>query len=414
VVELQSNLMVLNYLQRLLATPLAEVPPLDGLLNDTARAFGVAGAGVTGPLEGQPRVERRVRREGASAASAGWPWKQPRELAESLRSGASTQETVGSDGESLLISAAPMLDGRTRLLWIEEPAGRVWNDAEKAALLLAGQVLGRRIPAEAPASSSLPTLDQNHLQQRLLDAAVMSGRIAHAFDNVLTGILGFTELTLSMATDATLQQYLGEVLQAAQSGIQLTQQLHLFNRCAASGAGPVRLCMVVTEEEVRLRQALDEKIELNIDVPGDLPAVGLEAEPLRQVLCQLLDNARESLAGAGTISLSAQKAEIDAATCAGLYGRPQPGECIEVIVADTGGGLGADARQRLFRDPFFSTKPRHRGLGLAIVYRILHAHHGGLQLEASPRGGTRARVFLPLASAPASPPGQRRLSALSP
>lgn len=383
-------------------------------MTDTARAFGAAGAGITGPLEGPPCVERRVRREGAPSGGTGWPWQQPREPGEPLRAGASTQETVGGDGESLLLAAAPGPGGRTRLLWLEEPAGRVWTEAEKAALLLTGQVVGPRVPAAAEGPAKLAALDQEHLQRRLLDAAVMSGRVAHAFDNVLTGILGFTELTLSMAADATLQQYLSEVLQAAQSGIQLTQQLHLFNRCAAAGAGPVRLPLVVAEEEVRVRQALDGRTQLTVDVPDDLPPLGLEAESLRQVLWQLLDNARESLTGTGAISLAARKAVLDGAACAGLYGRPRPGECVEITVADSGSGITPEARQRLFREPFFTTKPRHRGLGLAIVYRILHAHHGGLQLEAGPQGGTRARVYLPLAATPAPAAGPRRQSALTP
>ncbi len=227
----------------------------------------------------------------------------------------------------------------------------------------------------------------------------MAGRVAHAFDNVLTGILGFAELSLSLTSDATLHQYLGEVLQAAQNGTQLTQQLHLFHRCASVGTGPTRLAYVIADEEMRQRQALDGQITLTVLVPNDLPAVALDGEPLRHVLGHLLDNARESLNGKGEVTLTARRSELDLGACRALYGSPRPGPCVEITIADSGGGLSAETRRRLFREPFVTTKPRHRGLGLAVVYRILSAHHGGFQIEPGPRGGTVARVCLPLTPA---------------
>jgi signal transduction histidine kinase len=322
-------------------------------------------------------------------------------------------EAVGLAGTSFLLTPIAARDGVRRVLWLEEPAGRVWTDPEKVTLALASQVLGRYLPAQTSAAEPAGRHDQARLQERMRDAAVMAGRVAHAFDNVLTGILGFAELTLNQSKDPTLQQYLSEVLQAAQNGVQLTQQLHLFHRCATAGTGPTRLAPLAADEEMRLLQVLDPHTTLTVTVPKELPAVALDSEPIRHILAQLLNNARESLAGSGTITVSARLGELNAATCAALYGAPRPGPCVEIIIADSGGGLSVEARQRLFNEPLFTTKPRHRGLGLAVVYRILAAHQGGFQLEAGPRGGTVARVFLPLATAGAAPSGQHRLAARS-
>src|SRR5262249_40571034 len=72
---------------------------------------------------------------------------------------------------------------------------------------------------------------------------------------------------------------------------------------------------------------------------------------------------------------------------------------------DDGPGIAPDVRSRLFAEPFLTTKPRRRGLGLATAYGILHAHRGGIRLAAEPQGGTRARVVLPV-SDPAGTPAE--------
>ena len=71
-------------------------------------------------------------------------------------------------------------------------------------------------------------------------------------------------------------------------------------------------------------------------------------------------------------------------------------------MADNGPGIKPEVRRRLFAEPFFTTKVRHRGLGLAVCYRILCAHRGGIQLSpvAAPGTGTQVRVVLPLADLP--------------
>jgi len=231
------------------------------------------------------------------------------------------------------------------------------------------------------------------------DAGVISGRVAHAFDNVLTGILGFAELTLTQTEPrSSVRGFIEEVLRAAQNGVELTQQLHLFSRCAIPTAGPTTLAYAIEEEEARQRGLLEPTTSFTVRIDPDLPAVAIDAGLLRQVLGQLLDNAREALTGPGTITLTARRAVLGANGVGGLLGHPLPGPCVEVTVADSGPGLSADTRRRLLHEPFFTTKPRHRGLGLPVVYRILEAHRGCFRIESEPGQGTTVRLFLPLAA----------------
>src|SRR5262249_14867151 len=83
--------------------------------------------------------------------------------------------------------------------------------------------------------------------------------------------------------------------------------------------------------------------------------------------------------------------------CLDFFGDVRPGRAIEVTITDDGPGICAEVRTRLFAEPFLTTKPRRRGLGLATVYGILHSHHGGIRLSAGPQGGIRARMVLPIA-----------------
>src|SRR5262249_50935280 len=153
---------------------------------------------------------------------------------------------------------------------------------------------------------TLAELDGARLQQRLQDAGTISGRIAHAFDNILTGIQGFAELSLTqMERSSPNLPYLEEVVRAAQQGVQLTQQLHFFSRCAVPTAGPATLAYVVGEEESRLRGVLGPAVKLRVDVDADLPALVIDAELLRQVVAHLLENAREAISGPGEITLAA-------------------------------------------------------------------------------------------------------------
>jgi signal transduction histidine kinase len=121
---------------------------------------------------------------------------------------------------------------------------------------------------------------------------------------------------------------------------------------------------------------------------------------LRQVLGQVLDNAGEAVRGPGTVTVAARTTVLTAADCLDLFGNARPGPHVEVTVTDTGVGLSPEARRRLLRDVFFSTKPQQRGLGLAIVYGLLHTLQGGFRLDGTPAGGTAVRLLLPVSPPP--------------
>jgi signal transduction histidine kinase len=163
------------------------------------------------------------------------------------------------------------------------------------------------------------------------------------------------------------------------------------------------LADAVRAEETALRPLWQGAVQLVLDLPAALPAVAADEDHLREVVRNLLANAHEALPGGkGVITAAARALDLTAADCLAYYGRMQPGPHVAVTVRDTGSGLSAEALRRVFAEPFFSTKSRRRGLGLAVAYGIAAANRGGLRLTNDPTGGAVAEAVFPAASAGAA------------
>jgi signal transduction histidine kinase/ActR/RegA family two-component response regulator len=392
---------LLDFAHRLLLAPPDGACDLDGLLADLARVAGADAAGFAClAADGTPAVRRRVAVGGPDRAPASWPWQEQPELFDRLRAAPAGLAVHASGETDWLLTVVGQPGAGHALLWLEGPSA--WDAADGAALTLAGQALLRQVP-EGPAAWARQ-LDRALRQQRLEDAAAIARRLAHDFGNVLTSILGFTELSLAqLPRGSVVHGYLQEVHRATQQGAEMTSQLRLFSRRGTAPRGSTPLGLLLAAEAERLRAAWGPAVRLQLLLPSNLPPAGLDAEPLRQALLPLLANAREAIAGEGTVTVTAGLTELSPAACLDLAGNPRPGPCLEVVVHDTGAGLSPEARARFPGEPFFTTKPRHRGIGLAAVYGLMQLHGGGFRLGPAAEGGTLARLYLPAGLAPAEP-----------
>jgi CheY-like chemotaxis protein len=229
-------------------------------------------------------------------------------------------------------------------------------------------------------------------------------RVAHDYGNILTGILGFSELALAQApADSPIRSYLTEIHRSALAGQRLTNTLRLCTRRQWPQEQPARLAPLMAEEVRRLRTSFPAA-RLEVCLSPDLPPVALEEEPLRHVLVQLLDNAAEAVSSGGSVRLAARAVRFTPDDCLEQGGPAEPGPYVEATVEDTGGGLSPEVQRGLVAELFFTTKTRHRGYGLAVVRGILAAHGGALRVEPAADGGTIARVYLPVAPTPAEQP----------
>jgi signal transduction histidine kinase len=225
--------------------------------------------------------------------------------------------------------------------------------------------------------------------------------MAHDFDNILTGIIGFSDLTLPMLPPGSqATSFVAEIGKVGQRGIQFTQQLHQLSRSGQVKPQPATLLVAITKEEARLKASMNPNLRIEKDLPPNLPAVALDSAPLQIVFGHLLENAIEACLQGGLIRISARPIELSETDAKMFLGKAGVGAQMLLSVTDTGCGIKPEVRRRLFAEPFHTTKVRHRGIGLAIVYRILYSHRGGIQIDPvpSPGTGTQVRVVLPLAA----------------
>jgi signal transduction histidine kinase/CheY-like chemotaxis protein len=385
----------LALLRRLLAAP-ADGEGLASLLKDVAESFAAPAAGLAALSDGRP-----VLRHGDGVAVL--PWDTDPDLIRQARQTPTSRVVPLTVGSLLLTVVAPG-ESSGWLLWLEDPHRTTWDETA-ADLTLVGLVLGRRPAGRGP--RWVAHLERLARQQALEQAAIVVRRLAHDFGNVLTGILGFCELSLSQPLPASshLHAYLTEVLHGAQNGAQLTHLLRLFARRQALDPRPSSLAPVLVEEAAPPLIG-SGATALRVEVAADLPPVALDAEHLRQVLRALLTNAREAARSPAGVVVTARVRRLGVDDALDFYGDVRPGDHIEVTVTDDGPGLSEEASQRLFVEPFYTTKPRRQGFGLAVSYGILHAHRGGLLLSNGPAGGAVARCVIPLGNGlvPPTPP----------
>ncbi len=378
---------VLEWAQRvLLGTPLA-AEGVGELLDGLVSACAASGAGIASS------TGQTIRRHGPDGPS---PAEEDPTLAARAWVAAKALVVRRSAGGTLLVTAFGQPGTAAGwVLWVEEPQ-RDWSPEEAGALAVAGLALGRRLASEEARPRWAVQLERAARQQGLEAIALVVRRLAHDFGNVLTGILGFSELGLAQAlpTGSTLHSYLTEVHRGAQNGALLTHQLRQFARRAPLKPSPSSLVRILSEELRRF----GSHFEVRLDLPTDPPPVVMEAEQLRQLVNILLTNAREALLGPGRVEVSARVRTLTEDDCLDYYGNLRPGVHLELSVADNGPGLSPEAQRSLFVEPFFTTKPRRRGLGLMLTYGVMHAHGGGLTLESTAGSGTLVRLMLPIAS----------------
>ncbi len=233
-------------------------------------------------------------------------------------------------------------------------------------------------------------------------AAYVASKLSHDFGNYLTGILGFTELSLQQAPPGgSLQRFLGEVLQSAKAGAGWIQRLHYFCRRTSSPgwAGCVELCLAKAKADLEIQAG--DRPTLEIDMPPDLPMVAMDLESLGVMVRELIANTADACARAGKMKFKARRVTLSESDAAKYLGSPEPGEYVELNVSDDGPALTADVREKLLNVIFYSSKPGHRGLGLWITYGLLKTNGGGIRIaEPGPCGAFAATMVIPVVKVP--------------
>jgi signal transduction histidine kinase/ActR/RegA family two-component response regulator len=235
------------------------------------------------------------------------------------------------------------------------------------------------------------------VKHKLESLGLMAGHIAHDFNNLLMAILGNANLASEQLDPGNPgHTYIENIEAAATSAGDVVSQLLDY-----AGRKPNRVSLLDVSDAVREASRLveltrDPSISVEYQLAESLPLVEADPAQLQQIVINLVLNAAEALGrrrgviGIGVAEVSLQVKDIQRL----IQGRDlAPGSYVEIQVTDTGVGIDEMTLQRMF-DPFFSSKPDGRGLGLSAVRGFVQACGGGLSVTSKLGSGTSISLFL--------------------
>ena len=241
--------------------------------------------------------------------------------------------------------------------------------------------------------------EQLRQAQKMEAIGVPAGGIAHDFNNLLTPILSYSELMLSRAEAKSREhRFLSNIHAAAERAKGLVRQILAFSRTHRSAEEAVDVCACVDEVLDLLRPTLPSTIEIRKHFGVAEIFVLADSHEIVQVIMNLCTNAYQAIGEAsGLISIEVGRVPNRAPAEAAPPREDAPAdEWVRLTIQDTGAGMDAATQQHIF-EPFFTTKGvgKGTGLGLPVVYGIVHKLHGRIEVQSEPGRGTTFVVDLP-------------------
>jgi nitrogen-specific signal transduction histidine kinase/ActR/RegA family two-component response regulator len=244
--------------------------------------------------------------------------------------------------------------------------------------------------------------EQKKLQSQLLQTqkiqsiGTLAGGIAHDFNNILGIILAYSSLLdKSKLTPDKFSVSIIAINQAVQRGAALVRQILTFARKTDILFEPTDISELIHELLSMLGQTFPKTITFSESIEKSLPFILADRTQIHQALLNLCINSRDAMPQGGSISISAGKQTREQIHQKFPDAREKEYVCL--TVTDTGKGMDEATRQRVY-DPFFTTKEKGKGtgLGLSVVYGIVQAHHGFIDVKSDMGRGTTFRLFFPV------------------
>jgi PAS domain S-box-containing protein len=232
--------------------------------------------------------------------------------------------------------------------------------------------------------------------QKMESVGRLAGGVAHDFNNMLQVILGYAEMALEgAAPSSALHNDISEIRNAARRSSDLTRQLLAFARKQTISPRVFDLNEAGKSMLTLLQRLIGEDITLAWKPEARPAMIKMDPAQLDQILTNLSINARDAIAGVGTLTVATGSQTLDEAFCS-LHVDASPGDYVVLTVSDNGIGMTPETLSHIF-EPFYTTKggSAHTGLGLSTVYGIVKQNNGFISLESSLGKGTTFAIYLP-------------------
>ncbi len=302
-----------------------------------------------------------------------------------------------------------------RQLWATLSAGQVWSgrlvnkckdgrlieeDATISPVLDANGKLINYVAVKRDITREVALEMQNRQAAKMEAVGQLAGGVAHDFNNKLQIILGCAEVIMdSLPADHPIRADLQEIQQAAGHSAELTRQLLAFSRKQLITPVLLDLNTALSGSLRMLSRLIGENIRLTFTVSRDAQYVFMDPAQVDQILANLALNARDAIAGTGTITITVTNQTLGEADCRDRPEFVTPGEYVIVTICDDGAGMTPELQAHIF-EPFFTTKGvgKGTGLGLATVYGIVKQNNGAITVQSAPGQGSRFTLYLPRAN----------------
>jgi len=244
--------------------------------------------------------------------------------------------------------------------------------------------------------------------QKLEALGTLAGGVAHDFNNILTSIIGFTEMALDDAPPKSrLRSNLEEVFVAGKRGKDLVNQILAFSRRKEQEKSPIRVHLILKEALKLLRPGLSPTIRIQQDLRSEAEVL---ADPTQvyQMFMNLCTNAGDAMQMKGGV-LEVRLEEVALSEDeARRHPDLRPGRFLKLTVRDTGCGMEKAVMDHIF-EPYFTTKKQGRGtgMGLSVVHGIVKDLGGAITVSSRPGEGSTFQVFLPVHEPKTGKPGEQ-------
>ena len=277
---------------------------------------------------------------------------------------------------------------------ITEPFGYILKPVEPHALEAAISMAFYKHQMEQERTALQARL---HAAQKMAAIATLAGGLAHNFNNILWGVMGYIELTLgTLPAESQEKQYLQKSLQECRRASTIVEQFLTFSRQAEPKRLKLRPDDIIKETLASLQKQLSPNIHINLQSEKSRGFILANPERLKEMLGHLCHNALAAMEKSGGML----EVKLAAVSCAAGQEIPDqyllPGPYWKLTIRDTGHGMDQEILPQIFA-PFFTTREVGAGLGLrlSVVYGIVRSHNGSIQVASKLGEGTTFTIFLP-------------------